>query len=312
MAIQLTRCAAHVARALVACVLVHGVSWLPTTTCGAQELEDALSGEADFPSSRSLAEELPPGDEELGPDDSEFLDPQAAEFDNEWQELALYEDEHKEHIRPFDWMRKWGFRHSSTEGRFHHEKSIPLHYSSWLNRPWHVDFFGGPMLSGDPDRGRVEQENDMLFGLRFGYDFDYYWGAEWRLGWADPVVQLDSEPQPFEGDFFVTDVSLMYYPWGDTKVRPYFQAGMGATLLDSMYLDNHPQQATLLSTPFGMGVVVAPTRWLSFRLEVVDYLAWGSNGVDTMNNVLFAGGMEWRLGARPNSYWPWRSSRTMW
>ena len=59
MAIQLTRCAARVARALFACVLVYGVNWTAMTTCSAQELEDALSGEADFPSSRSLAEELP-------------------------------------------------------------------------------------------------------------------------------------------------------------------------------------------------------------------------------------------------------------
>ncbi len=313
MAIQLTCCPARVARALVAGVLVHGVSWLAITTSSAQELDDALSGEADFPSSRSLAEELPPGDEALGPDDSEFLDPQSAEFDADWpaEPMTLNGNEHEDDIRPFDWMRKWGFRHSSTDGRYI-DKNVPMPYSSWLNRPYHIDLFSGPLLTGDPVHGRVEQSNDMLVGLRAGWDFDYYWGVEWRLGWADPDVLAEDNFETLEGDYFISDVSFVYYPWGDTKVRPYVQAGLGVTQVDSLYEDGNPQQATLLGTPFGVGVLFAQNRWLAWRLEIVDNLAWGSNGVDTMNNVLFAGGMEVRLGARPNSYWPWRSSRTMW
>ena len=51
---------------------------------------------------------------------------------------------------------------------------------------------------------------------------------------------------------------------------------------------------------------------LAWRLELVDNLAFGADGVDTMNNVAFTAGMDLRLGARPSSYWPWRSSRRIW
>jgi hypothetical protein len=54
------------------------------------------------------------------------------------------------------------------------------------------------------------------------------------------------------------------------------------------------------------------THWLAWRLEIVDNLAFASEGIDTMNNVAFTAGMDIRLGAKPNSYWPWRSSRTIW
>lgn len=276
----------------------------------AQESEDALSDELALPSSDTLAEELPPGDE--GPNDAEFLDPDAADFDK-WpsEKLSLYGDEEDDDIRPFDWMRKWGFRHSSTDGRFI-EKNVPLAYSSWLNRPYHLGWFAGPLLAGDPVSGRVTQSNDTLVGLRAGWDFDYYWGVEWRFGWSDPDVFVDGTSDALEGDYFVSDIDFVYYPWGDTKVRPYFQAGLGVTQLDLLNEAGAPQQATLLGMPFGVGVEWSQTRWLAWRLEIVDNLAFGADGVDTMNNFVFAAGMEMRLGARPNSYWPWRSSRTIW
>jgi hypothetical protein len=51
---------------------------------------------------------------------------------------------------------------------------------------------------------------------------------------------------------------------------------------------------------------------LAWRLEILDNIAWGDNGLATMHNFSFTLGMELRLGARPNSYWPWRSARTVW
>ncbi len=265
----------------------------------------------DASTSRSLAEELPLGD--AGPNDAEFLDPDSAQFDTEWPSdtTSLYGEEGAEDVRPFDRMRKWGFRHSSTEGRFI-DKSVPLAYSSWLNRPYHIDWFVGPLLSDNPVSGRVNQSNDVFGGIRAGWDFDYYWGIEWRFGWAAPDVFVDGVSDTLEGDYFVSDISFVYYPWGDTKVRPYFQWGLGVTQLDLLHEDGQPQQATLLGMPFGVGVQFSQNRWLAWRLEIVDNLAFGGDGVDTLNNFVFAAGMEMRLGARPNSYWPWRSSRTIW
>jgi hypothetical protein len=276
------------------------------------ELErEAMSADGDFPSSRELAEELPRGSEQRAT--SDFLDPDAAEFDR-WDPIveegkSIYGDEQE--IRPFDWMRKWGFRHSSTDGRFI-DKNVPLAHSSWLNRPYHIDWFLGPMLSDDLDGERVTQSNDLFGGLRAGWDFDYYWGIEWRAGWANPDVLADGTSDTLEGNYFVSDVNFVYYPWGDTRVRPYFQLGLGVTQVDSLRSDLTPQQATLLGMPMGLGVQFTQTPWLAWRLEIIDNLAFGADGVDTMNNIAFTGGMEVRLGAKPNSYWPWRSSRTIW
>lgn len=270
---------------------------------------------ADVFGEHSLADEFPAASR---PTDrgAELLDPGAAAFD-EWKPLVESDAtlhagaEEPPHLRPFDWMRHWGFRHSSTEGRFV-DKGLPMERSSWLNRPYHVDWFVGPLLSDGPVEGRVSQSNDILAGFRLGWDFDYYWGVEWRFGWADSTIIADGIDTELDGKFFVSDVDFIYYPWGDSKIRPYALWGLGLTEIGSVRPDGTGQEATLLSMPIGLGVRFPQTHWLAWRLEVIDNLAFGADGIDTMNNFAFTAGMELRMGARPNSYWPWRSSRTIW
>ncbi len=251
-----------------------------------------------------------------GPSNEEYLDPDAAKFDS-WEPLV---DEHETslggeeaRLRPFDLMRHWGFRHSSTDGRYSVDRGVPMEYSSWLNRPYHVDWFLGPLLSDNPSADRVAQTNVVFGGLRLGWDFDYYWGVEWRFAWADPELISESAIEVQSGRYFASDIDFVYYPWGDSKVRPYFQWGLGMNEIDTVR-DNTglTQQVTLLSMPFGGGVIFPQTHWLAWRLEILDNLAFGNDGVDTLNNVSFTAGMELRMGARPNSYWPWRSSRNIW
>jgi hypothetical protein len=88
--------------------------------------------------------------------------------------------------------------------------------------------------------------------------------------------------------------------------------GLGLTEVGTVRPSGLGQEVTLLSMPIGIGVQFPQTRWLAWRLEVIDNLAFGNDGVDTMNNFAFTAGMEVRLGARPQSYWPWRSSRNIW
>lgn len=287
----------------------------------------------DVGASEAFDVDMPPIE---GPDDREFLDPSAADF-QPWQPLvergrSSYDDpaaepsvvtepgvaadttaacEPEAELRPFDYLRHWGLHHSSTEGRFLH-KNVPMTYSSWLNRPYHLDGFVGPLLSDDPSEGSVSQSNDMLVGLRLGWDFDYYWGLQWRVAWADVDILQAGQTESTSGTYFVGDLNLLYYPWGDTKVRPYFQLGLGGTQVASLQVDGTGYEAWLMSMPFGIGVEFPQTRWLAWKLEVIDNLAFGSDGIDTMHNVAFTGGLEYRFGARPTSYWPWRSSRMTW
>jgi hypothetical protein len=298
----------------------------------AQDPDDGQDADsADVPALAAPAEpDFTPPSEESRRDAQRFLDPEAAEFDA-WEPLVPPRDnradpsfdepsledavEHgefaKPDLRPFDWLRHWGFHHSSTEGPYL-DRGLPMERTSWLNRPYHIDWFVGPLLSDGPVDGRVSQSNEIFGGLRAGWDFDYYWGIEWRIGWADPVLLSDTTAEELSGTYMVSDVSVIYYPWGDTKVRPYGQLGLGVTQIGSVRPDGSGQEATLLSMPMGVGVQFPQTHWLAWRLEVMDNLAFGADGVDTMNNFTFTAGMEFRMGARPNSYWPWRSSRTIW
>lgn len=250
----------------------------------------------------------------------QFTDPDAAQF-GEWEALTaggLYGDSEKHHIRPFDWLRKYGFRHSSTEGPYV-DKNVPMQRTSWMNRPYHIDWFAGPLLGSELDGDTFEQQSAALGGLRVGWDFDYYWGLEWRFGWSDPELNSTYFDTIEEGDYFASDIDLVYYPWGDTKVRPFFLGGVGLVNVSTYKAATDggeviltPYNATLLSTPVGGGVVFPLTKWAAMRLDVVDNIAWGGDGVDTLNNWLFSAGMEFRLGARPGSYWPWRTSRNVW
>lgn len=225
-------------------------------------------------------------------------------------EMALHWDEPL--WRPFDFLRDWGFRHSSTHGR-HAGRGVPLERSSWLNRPYHVDWFLGPLLSDDLVKNRVGQSDVIVGGLRVGWDFDYFWGIQWRVAWADPDLQTaDTVANPNSGRYFLSDVDLVYYPWGDTRMRPFMLLGVGLTEVGSVNEDGSGHEATLLGIPFGGGVEFSQTPWLAWRLEVLDNLAVGGDGISTMHNISFTAGMELRLGARPRSYWPWRSGRKIW
>ena len=252
-------------------------------------------------------------DAEVLADQSEFLSPEAAKFD-QWEGLIDQSPAQmtEQELLPFDWVRHFGFKHSSTHGR-NVGRGIPLEGTSWLNRPFHVDWFLGPLLGDDLISNRVSQDNVLFGGLRFGFDFDYFWGIEWRFAWAEPRASFATPiEEPSDVRFVVSDIDILYYPWGDSKVRPYLLWGLGVTQLGFVDDTGLSRHATLVTMPFGVGVQYHQWPWLVWRLEILDNLAFGADQVSTMNNVSLSVGMEWRLGARPASYWPWRTSRKIW
>ncbi len=247
--------------------------------------------------------------------DNAFNDPEAAAFD-EWE--TIVDDESRmqwdlPQLKPIDWIRHYGFRHSSSHGR-HIGKGLPLEGTSVLNRPYHLDWFVGPLLGDDLINNRVTQGNVLLGGFRLGWDFDYYWGLEWRFGWADPKADFATaaEGVPNDVSYAVSDIDIIYYPWGDTKVRPYYLLGLGANQLAFRDETGLRVKTTLATLPFGGGVQFRQSSWLTWRIEVLDNLSFSDANVSTMHNVSITAGMELRLGAQPRSYWPWRSSRKIW
>ncbi len=245
---------------------------------------------------------------------SEVNSPEAAEFD-QWQPIVEAEPLpdntakwNDPSVKTIDWVRHFGFHHSSTEGRYT-GKGVPLEGTSWLNRPYHADWFLGTLLIDD----HLNLNNELLGGIRFGYDFDYFWGIEWRFGWSQPNVSNELPDQAsFDGSYFISDVDLKYYPWGDSKIRPYGLLGAGLARIRFVNDLEVSRNITLATMPFGFGVEFHQFPWLAWRLEVLDNLAFGADGVDTLNNFSLTAGMELRLGAKPQSYWPWRPGRKVW
>jgi hypothetical protein len=249
---------------------------------------------------------------------SEFYSPEAAQFD-EWETIVEHEPLtdntvkwNDPSVKTIDWLRHFGLRHSSSEGR-HIGRGVPLEGSSWLNRPFHVDWFVGTLLGDELLTNRVELDNEVLAGFRIGYDFDYFWGLDWRFGWSHPNTQVEGvDEQATNGSYFISDVDLKYFPWGDTKVRPFWLIGMGMARIRFLDDNNVSQNVTLATLPLGVGVEFPQFPWLAWRLEIIDNLAFGADGVNTLNNFSFTAGMDLRFGAKPNSYWPWRTSRRIW
>ncbi len=218
-------------------------------------------------------------------------------------------------LLPFDWVRHVGFRHSSTDGR-HIGKGLPLHKTSWMNRPFHIDWFAGPILMDDIRHGSLAGANTTLAGLRLGRDIDYYWGLEARYGNGDSDLVFLSPSEdglsPGQASYSVADVSVLYYPWGDSKVRPYGILGIGMSEIDFRDQDNVRTDVTQLAIPWGVGVKLLEWPGASVRLEILDNWSFSSDAVSEMHNWSFTAGMEFRYGGKRRLYWPWRSSYVGW
>jgi hypothetical protein len=204
------------------------------------------------------------------------------------------------------------FRHSSTDGR-HVGMGDPLLGTSWLNRPYHAGWFIGSIFGESLIPGRVRQLSDFVGGYEMGWDVDHYWGTQLRLAWA-AIPNENEQGEPFRrtGDVFLGDVSVLYYPWGDSRWRPYAVLGMG--LANFNFVDDVGQRrdATLLSLPFGGGIKYQFRRWLALRSEVLDNFALGDNGVSSMHNASLTIGIEIHWGADRTTYWPWNPGRHVW
>jgi len=184
--------------------------------------------------------------------------------------------------------------------------------TSWLNRPYYAGWFIGPMFGDDPVAGGTEHGNDAFGGLLLGWDYDHYWGTQLRFGWATLGLIDDDSRRRHSNDLFLSDLSLLYYPWGDSRWRPYLLLGLGGANFDFVDHRQNSHEATLLALPFGGGVKYQFRRWMAMRAEILDNVAFGSEGLRTMHNVSLVLGVEVHWGAKPKSYWPWRPGRHVW
>ncbi|TWT76875.1 hypothetical protein Pla123a_22990 [Posidoniimonas polymericola] len=199
-------------------------------------------------------------------------------------------------------------RNSATHGRAT-GLGRPLRGTSWLNRPYEASLdFGAFLMTNHPAAG-VQGAHDKFAALTLGWDWDHYWGTQARLGWSTPEL---GNSEGGSDNLLLTDLSLMYYPWGDSAVRPYWRMGMGLTDIEFTNVNGVRQQEFLFTIPFGVGMKYQIRRWAAWKVEMVDNLALGVNGANTMNNFTLTCGFEARYGGRPGGYWAWQPRGYSW
>jgi hypothetical protein len=209
-------------------------------------------------------------------------------------------------------LQLFGLRHSYTDGR-----SVgygwPLVGTSWLNRPYYVGGTLGVFGTADRIETNVRPDVDVFGGLLIGWDWDYYWGSEVQLERTTPEFTNSLHPEVPSGKVMdLWSYDAMYYPWGDSTVRPFWRLGIGSTYVDYVSDSGHRRDEELWTFPIGVGVKYPIYHWLAARVEFTDHLALGNRGVNTLNDLTLLCGLEWHFGSHPQSYWPWNPSRHMW
>jgi hypothetical protein len=196
----------------------------------------------------------------------------------------------------------------------HQGEGEPLLGASWLNRPYYTGFFLGALHGDTLIPGEINQSIGFFGGFRLGWDYDTYWGLETRLGFSELGLDFIDEPS-VDGaatDIVIWDTSLVYYPWGDSRWRPYLSLGIGLVDYDFIDAVGLRHSDAVVGVPWGVGLKYRHSDWIALRFDLLDNVAFGGKaGFETMNNLSLTGGLEFRFGGTRKSYFPWNSSRTI-
>jgi len=197
---------------------------------------------------------------------------------------------------------RWSHTHPDDPQR-HVGQGQPLVGTSWRNRPYHADLFAGAIMLQNLVPGEIEQTGAFFDGFRLGYDFDHYWGGEFRLGFADSrLTYPEDETISGKSQLIIFDYSAQYYPWGDATWRPYGTLGLGAAIFQYDDVNGITRDQTQVSLPIGIGLKYFFHRRFSLRLEMLDNMALGGTEAEATHNFSFTGGFEYRFGANAPYY----------
>ncbi|MDX1964161.1 MAG: outer membrane beta-barrel protein [Pirellulales bacterium] len=188
----------------------------------------------------------------------------------------------------------------------------PLVAGSWLNRPYYVGGFIGGISGETLIADEVNLGTGFLGGFRLGWDYDHYWGLETRLAFSEQGIDFLGSPgsDNFTSQLLLWDGSLVYYPWGDARWRPYVGLGIGIADFDYTDVSGLRRSEGVLSTPIGAGLKYRHNQYWTWRLDVTDNIIWGGQaGYETQNQLSLTAGVELRFGGTRKSYWPWNPSR---
>jgi hypothetical protein len=213
----------------------------------------------------------------------------------------------------------------------------PMTQESWLNRPLSAGWFMGFMQGSELVEDWVGQEQGFFGGYRFGWDTDRYWGWETRLGFASVALYdsarakaaqaaddlsdglTPSNPYYYRFDtrrdcgIRVWDVDMLWYPFGDTYLRPYFLVGLGTARVDFMDRLSERRIKSVFAMPIGLGFKYRLRDWVALRVEATDnFIAGAGSGFKNLHNFSLTAGLEVRFGGARTGYWPYYPGRHYW
>ena len=174
-------------------------------------------------------------------------------------------------------------------------------------------------------------------GYRFGWDYDPHWGCEMRFGFASVSLQdsdrakaaqeaadlaagLTTDDPYFyrfdtrrDSQIRLWDIEMLWYPFGDTYLRPYFLIGLGSARVDFMDRLSDRRIKSVLAVPMAIGFKYRLRDWVAVRVEATDnFIAGAGSGFKNLHNFSLTAGLEVRFGGTRTAYWPYYPGRHYW
>lgn len=185
---------------------------------------------------------------------------------------------------------------------------LPVLSEPWSQRPLAAGMFTG-ILWGDLSMDRhVKLDSGLIYGGRFGWDFDDRWAWEGRVAIATLSVDYPgTNVQSTTSDAILWDLQLQMAFFTRPRLKTYFAFGAGMGFFDLVDQYYASMTETLVTVPVGLGLKYRHDDWLVFRLDFADNLSLGkrSSGMSDIHNLSLVGGLEIRFGGYQRDYWPW-------
>ncbi len=215
---------------------------------------------------------------------------------------------------------------------FHHPLHEPLQpirppeNLSWLYRPMSIGLFAGGLYGSPLIDNWVGQKEGYIGGIRFGWDWDEYWGLEARAAVGSALL-YDSPQNIAQQQLLLNnpedatrysnradyDVDVLYYFTGDRRSRPYFLIGAGLVQLRFSDLLMNYYSYTAWGMPLALGWKYHVDDRMALRFEVGDEIIFcGAAGFNVLHDLTATAGLEFRFGSHPRTYWPWNPGTKSW
>jgi hypothetical protein len=189
------------------------------------------------------------------------------------------------------WLPQWTMPHPELCEQLWRPGDL-IEDTYFLRRPWHAGFFFGTM-DGDRLAAGVDQASDWFGGVRIGNDFAPRWGWELRSAYFSPdLTYFDQPDRGGMAQNWFLDMNVLHYPWGDTRIRPFWSIGLGSARFRFEDAGGGDVNKWVVDLPLSVGVKYHWKDWLAVRGELTDTIILGQEPIHAMHNLSLSFGAE--------------------